>query len=160
MLYDYVEFITDNSITVFRLFANEFVLCKLVNLEAVKILDSIGTGIVSPFNFIHAIDGRSVKIVEYLHKRGITLNTQYILFAQNIKAYDIVFYLSENGIEPTTDFYIRYCNFRKKVKARRERRLTNMVYYVLIYKIYRPGSESANRLGWASYNASMEGRVL
>jgi hypothetical protein len=156
MLHDYRHFLVDH----FSLAINDMVLWEMPSIEAVKVLDSMGTDIVNDVNFKIAVETGSVKIVEFFHKRGATLETQHILRAQNINAYDVVVYLAENGFEPTTDFYKRYVNFRKKVKAKRERRLANIVYYTLIAKIYTPGSDSANRLGWASYNASVEGRLL
>ena len=155
MLHDYRHFL----VYYFSLAINDMVLIEMPSIEAVKVLDSIGTDIVNDTNFKLAVDTGCVKIVEFFHKRGVRLETQHILRAQNVNAYDVIVYLAENGVEPTTDFYKRYANFRKKLKANRERRLANMVYYTWIQKIYTPGSESANRLILASYNASMEGNI-
>jgi hypothetical protein len=153
MLRDYSNYLEDAS------YYADLILTQLCSVEAVMILDSIGSNIVCRENLALAIRGKSLKIVEYFHKRGVSLDIQHLLIAQNVNAYDIVFYFSENGLEPT-DFFRRYVNVCKKVKARRERHLANKVYYVLINRIYTPGTECANRLALASYNASMEGRLI
>lgn len=156
MIYDYSEFLLNSA---FGDNINKIAL-NSGKIEAVKVFDNIGTGIVCQNNLTLAVESKSREIVEYFHKKGVRLDREHLVLAENIKAYDVVFYFVENGLEPTTQFYKRYVTFRKKVKENRERKLGNMVYYVLIDKIYTPGTESAKRLAWASYNASMEGRVL
>ena len=155
MLYDYSEFIKSFSNSI-----NECALDLKKNIEVVKILDSIGSGIVCAENLKYVIDTCDINTLAYFHKKGVVLDTQHLLYAQNKNAYEIVNYFAENGLEPTTNFYRRYVNLRKNVKVKRERYLANMVYYVLIQKIYRPNSQSAERLGIASYNASVKGFLL
>ena len=149
MLNDYRECILNSN---FSEIINNYVLLFAPNFNTIKVLDLIGTGIVCCKNFKYAIRSECINNIMYFHKKGIILENQHLLYAEHIQAHEIVTYFSENGFTPSTEFYKKYVTFRKKIKAKRIRYLANMVYYVLIQKIYTPGSDSANRLALASYN--------
>ena len=129
------------------------------NIEILKLIDSFGTNLLTTYNFNYVINLKCLEFVKYFHQHGMTTDVQ-MRQAVAVNADDIIYYFAKNGIDPIDNFWRRYVNLRKKSELARERYLANKVYYILIQKIYKYGSESSIRLGLASYQATIENRFF